>query len=1077
MMSTKSVLRFSVIFVALAVILGNTLGNAATPSRSAFAYSAGQYDQSVIPTPTAPAPRAPDPGWQDHLDQIDCAQAQALQLEKQAGLRAALVRLNCGLERPSDGAVLEAPDGSRNKPMAPHAFSDYGGTDVQVNDALADTYPNVFQTDTRIATKGSVIVVAYDSSSTAPGNYSGVAYSIDHGQSFSEIRPSPFTSGHGTNYGEPAVLYNSKNAQFYAAWLVSGGDCSSQGIGLWTSGDGHSWSVGACVHSGTSDDSLQAWVDNSPSSPYFGRMYVAWNDFSTAPGKLVLSYSDNGTTWSGPAILADAEYRRPMQITGGTDGKVYVIARFENGGGANPATNYVYYSPDGGATQVSYPAGPAYTPAGDTNCSYFRAVSPNWKNVFWVSAGVGPQGVIHLVYAAADVGDTGNIYYTRSVDNALTWSVPIKLNTDVGNRAQWLPSVVVTPNGHVVVKWYDRRNTLNNDYEIFMRVSLDNGQVWQADEPLSDQIIPQALSVDPSVQACYAGIGDVGAFDGDNAYMTWTDGRIQINSTNQLDVYFDKVDLSKAVASCTLEGMRQWTSVAALPVDVFGAAVASDGGFVYAAGGYSFSAGGAQDLFARYDPIRNAWTPLATLPVKLYDALGVYANGKIYVFGGLDSGLNALNSTYIYDISSNTWGSGTAMPGVRQQMGGGYYNGKIYIVGGYTSDDVSTAQNQTWEYNVNLGSWTTRAPMPAGLGGPATAVAGSTLYVIGGRDEVSFQLNTNYAYNIVGNSWSTRAPMPVAANVPGGAFYGGKIWVLGGGTPFLSRYRTSPNESMSPGTPEAVESLGYAQIYNPLTDSWSAGPDQLYPRSFQGAAVARSMLVSVGGYDVASVSITEVLNQRPLNILIAYADPSEPFTLRNALLGLPGVGRADLFDASSATPTLEQLRLYDLVVTFSNIPYQDPAAFGDVLADYQDAGGVVVTLSFAYYGNPFGMQGRWISGGYTPFNTPALNNFVTASLGTVHMPISGLMPGVGGFSAYFRETATLSAGAIQIADWSDGQPAIAVKGRAVGVTGYFGDYAGGWSGNIARLIANAGFSMRASHNVCGLVYLPLLQKH
>jgi hypothetical protein len=236
------------------------------------------------------------------------------------------------------------------------------------------------------------------------------------------------------------------------------------------------------------------------------------------------------------------------------------------------------------------------------------------------------------------------------------------------------------------------------------------------------------------------------------------------------------------------------------------------------------------------------------------------------------------------------------------------------------------------------------------------------------------------------------------------------------------------------------------------------------------------MLVSVGGFNGNSVSITEVLNQTPLNILIAHTDLSEPFTLRNALLALPGVGRVDLFDARAATPTLEHLQPYDLVVTFSNTFYADPVAFGDVLADYQDAGGVVAALSFVYFGDPFGMQGRWISGGYTPFNTPAANNFVTASLGTVHVPTSGLMPGVNGFSAFYRQTATLSAGAINIADWSDGVPALAVKGRAVGVTGYFGDFVGEWSGYTARLIANAGFSLRNSHNVCGLIYLPVLRR-
>ena len=125
----------------------------------------------------------------------------------------------------------------------------------------------------------------------------------------------------------------------------------------------------------------------------------------------------------------------------------------------------------------------------------------------------------------------------------------------------------------------------------------------------------------------------------------------------------------------------------------------------------------------------------------------------------------------------------------------------------------------------------------------------------------------------------------------------------------------------------------------------------------------------------------------------------------------------DLFDASSGTPTLAQLEAYTEVVAFSNNPYFDAVGMGNVLADYQDAGGIVVGTTFNWYGPPFGLDGRWMTGGYTPFTYPATVNFVDATLGT-YDPTHPLMQGVTTLNAHFRMTSSLTAGATQVAAWT-----------------------------------------------------------
>ena len=41
------------------------------------------------------------------------------------------------------------------------------------------------------------------------GQYSGTSFSTDGGATFTQLNPPPFASGHGTNFGDPIVVFNS----------------------------------------------------------------------------------------------------------------------------------------------------------------------------------------------------------------------------------------------------------------------------------------------------------------------------------------------------------------------------------------------------------------------------------------------------------------------------------------------------------------------------------------------------------------------------------------------------------------------------------------------------------------------------------------------------------------------------------------------------------------------------------------------------------------------------------------------------------------------------------------------------
>jgi hypothetical protein len=126
---------------------------------------------------------------------IDCSQVEAMGIDKQTNLHAGAIRVACGLEP----AATAGPGGALPPELLP------GGANANVV-TDTDTWPHVTQSESMIAidSLASAIVVSYNDSHNAPSNYSGVSYSQDGGSTWTRILPSPFATGHGTNFGRVA---------------------------------------------------------------------------------------------------------------------------------------------------------------------------------------------------------------------------------------------------------------------------------------------------------------------------------------------------------------------------------------------------------------------------------------------------------------------------------------------------------------------------------------------------------------------------------------------------------------------------------------------------------------------------------------------------------------------------------------------------------------------------------------------------------------------------------------------------------------------------------------------------------
>ena len=157
--------------------------------------------------------------------------------------------------------------------------------------------------------------------------------------------------------------------------------------------------------------------------------------------------------------------------------------------------------------------------------------------------------------------------------------------------------------------------------------------------------------------------------------------------------------------------------------------------------------------------------------------------------------------------------------------------------------------------------------------------------------------------------------------------------------------------------------------------------------------------------------------------------------VQTQLATMPNVARVDGFNATTGTPSVAQLDSYDMVVAHSDCSgYADSTATGDNVADYANHGGVVV--EFAYSMESFigdQLAGRWQTEGHSPY-FPGDNVNRNVTLGSFDAS-SPLMAGVSTLTSQNCNTDnTLTPGATRVAQWNNGQEAVAFKGKVVGVT-------------------------------------------
>jgi glucose/arabinose dehydrogenase/N-acetylneuraminic acid mutarotase len=290
-----------------------------------------------------------------------------------------------------------------------------------------------------------------------------------------------------------------------------------------------------------------------------------------------------------------------------------------------------------------------------------------------------------------------------------------------------------------------------------------------------------------------------------------------------------------------------WSGRAPLPtalLDVGGAAL---NGKFYVLGGKT-STGPRKEMYV-YDPQADSWSTAAPLPLE-YAAVEnpavVATDGKLYAFGGSSGPFTGqVKSAAVYDPATDQW---TPLPDMGTARGGpaaAVIGTKIYVVGGMGADGASLASVEVFDTTTQ--TWSTAPDMSIRRDNPAAAGADGKLYVFGGRTRnadgtaVNGTLDTVEMLDPATGTWTPRAPMPTGRRTMAVGRIGGKVQLMGGELSATASGVFDANEE-----------------YDPATDTWRKLTAMRTPRHGAAAGTIGGVVYVAGGGPSAGSSFTDV---------------------------------------------------------------------------------------------------------------------------------------------------------------------------------------------------------------------------
>ena len=219
-------------------------------------------------------------------------------------------------------------------------------------------------------------------------------------------------------------------------------------------------------------------VDNSPTGPYRGTVYVVWTASYGKNGEqsaILMSKSmDSGLTFTAPVDISPRTANITYQLASPAlepDGTMYVnfirtcfpcadfdelVAKSSDGGRSFGAPvrvgTFPYYIYTNSQFRVGIPESFTINP---TNGHLLLAVEKGTKMV--------PNVFVKIGKIQIPVSDRTDILLYESSDGGVTWNSPLTVNDNNADANMIQPVIAASPNGVEAVAFYDRRLSCPNE--------------------------------------------------------------------------------------------------------------------------------------------------------------------------------------------------------------------------------------------------------------------------------------------------------------------------------------------------------------------------------------------------------------------------------------------------------------------------------------------------------------------------------------------------------------------------------------------------------------------------------------
>ncbi|MBS1261530.1 MAG: hypothetical protein MAG453_00855 [Calditrichaeota bacterium] len=395
---------------------------------------------------------------------------------------------------------------------------------------------NVHQSENSIYVDPNDIEFALNSNNSSEwplGTFYGVSsfYSYDGGVGWDGTPD-------GWGGGDPAAVVDG-DGYWYHGHIGSNQSSSASGVTVsYDQGETYQTYQSGASTGGAFLDKNHLWIDNTPSSPYYGRLYCGWTSFGGVANYEVEAVwsDDDAQTWNDRTNISSAVNAgylcQGVNFDAGPDGRVYAVFTIYDS--SFPLEeNAIGFA-------RSYDGGETWEPAwriieNIRGIRSYNGMNQNHRKnsfpVMTVDVSDGPnRGTIYVVWTNVGVpgvndGPDVDNYMIKSTDEGETWSEPIRINDDdagEGNQ-HYFPWVHCDPvTGTLNAIWYDDRNVPTGQVEVFVGISYDAGESWQ------NYIVGDVSFTPAPIPGFAAGyFGDyLGIYGRDGkVYPCWTDNR------------------------------------------------------------------------------------------------------------------------------------------------------------------------------------------------------------------------------------------------------------------------------------------------------------------------------------------------------------------------------------------------------------------------------------------------------------------------------------------------------------------------------------------------------------------------